>query len=124
MAEDVINKAIQTAHLPHKVCITSGLSIKAPRVKAKISSKDFLHPDFHYTEQIIQYFVEEEMAMKVEDVLARRTRILFLNAKVAMAVAAPIAQQMANLLERDEQWIQNEITSFTQLANQYCLNDE
>jgi hypothetical protein len=30
---------------------------------------------------------------------------------------------MANLLQRDEQWVQDEITTFTQLANQYRLAD-
>ncbi|TKK67478.1 glycerol-3-phosphate dehydrogenase/oxidase [Ilyomonas limi] len=123
MAEDVIDKAIQIAQLPQKTCITRQLSIQASRIEAATNSKDFLHAGFHYTAQDIQYFVTEEMAIKVEDVLARRTRILFLNATIASTVAPIVAQQMANLLQRDEQWVQDEITTFTQLANQYRLAD-
>jgi len=124
MAEDVIDKAIQMAQLPQKACVTKELSIQAPHTKAVTNSNNFLHPDFHYTAQHIQYFVTEEMAMTVEDVLARRTRILFLNATVAMAVAPTVARCMAEILQKDEQWIQNEITTFTQLADQYRLADE
>jgi len=123
MAEDVIDKAIQIAPLPQRNCITKQLPISTSSIKKMSNSEYFLHPDFHYTEQDIQYFVEAEMAMKVEDVLARRTRILFLNATTAIAVAPAVAKLMAVFLQQNEQWIHDEIVAFTQLANQYCLND-
>jgi glycerol-3-phosphate dehydrogenase len=123
MAEDVINKAIQLAHLPQKSCVTMQLRIQSYLVNEATNKNEFLHTDFPYTKQDIHHFVEEEMAMKVEDILARRTRILFLNARIAIAIAPSIARLIADLLQKDEQWVQNEIASFTQLANQYCISD-
>jgi glycerol-3-phosphate dehydrogenase len=55
----------------------------------------------------------------VEDILARRTRLLFLDAKKAMETAPLVAKQMAIVLNKDEDWIQSEIDNFTQLAKNY-----
>ncbi len=55
--------------------------------------------------------------MTVEDVLARRTRILFLDAKLAMDVAPAVAEKMADALEKDEEWIRKSGSRFTQLAH-------
>jgi glycerol-3-phosphate dehydrogenase len=42
------------------------------------------------------------MARTVEDVLARHTRALFLNASAAIAMAEPVARLLAAELGRDE----------------------
>ena len=46
-----------------------------------------LHPALPYTEAEVIWAARHEMARTVEDVLARRTRALFLNARAAMAMA-------------------------------------
>jgi glycerol-3-phosphate dehydrogenase len=61
------------------------------------------------------------MAMTVEDVLARRTRLLFLDAQAAIEVAPLVAKAMASAMQKDEQWINEQIASFTDLAKQYCI---
>jgi len=124
MAEDVINRAIQLANLPQRACVTRQLSIQASSITKAADPEMYLHPGFPYTVQDITVFVEEEMAMMVEDILARRTRILFLDAKLAIAVSPAITKLIASLMQRDEQWIQAQIAAFTQLANQYCISDE
>lgn len=121
MAEDVINKAISVASLPYKPCITRHLPILAPPASINNYSNHFSDAGFHYAEQDIRYFVNEEMAMTIEDILARRTRLLFLNAKLAITTAPEVAGQMAQLLQKNDQWVQHQITAFTQLAKQYCL---
>lgn len=121
MAEDVINRAIQAADLPPKVCVTKSLPIQPP--SEKIITTSPLHDiSSSYTTEYIRYFIEKEMAMTVEDILARRTRLLFLNAKAAIAVAPVVAQCMATILQREDDWIQDQITSFNQLAEQYCID--
>lgn len=123
MAEDVINKAIQVAGLPQRKCITKTLPIQNAPIEEANNSSDFLHADFHFTPKNIQYFIENEMAVKLEDVLARRTRLLFLNANAAIAVAPIVAAQMAELLKKDKEWMADEIASFTALARQYCVGN-
>jgi len=61
----------------------------------------------------------EEMARTVEDVLARRTRALFLNADAAMAMAEPAASLLAAELGRSEQWVSDQVRQFSELAAQY-----
>ena len=47
------------------------------------------------TEAMVRFAVREEMALTVEDVLARRCRALFLDAAAAEALAEPVAAVMA-----------------------------
>jgi glycerol-3-phosphate dehydrogenase len=61
------------------------------------------------------------MARSVEDVLARRTRALFLNARAAMAMAPAVADLLASEFGRDEAWKRAEIARFNELAAHYTL---
>ena len=65
--------------------------------------------------------MREEMALTVNDFLARRTRALFLNARAAIAMAPVVAELMMKELKKDEIWEQEQITSFTELAGNYVL---
>ena len=65
-----------------------------------------------------------EMARTVEDVLARRVRVLFLDARAALRVAPQVAALLAQELGFDEAWQQQQIAEFTALAQQYVLADE
>ncbi len=121
IAEDVILKVITTAGLPQKECVTQHLRIGMNDNNNNRNKEGFLQTDARYSEEDIRYFVEEEMAMTVEDVLARRTRLLFLNAGAARAAAPLVAKQMATLLGKYEQWIEAQVTEFGKLARQYSL---
>ena len=61
----------------------------------------------------------EEMALTVEDVLARRTRALFLNAGAAITMAESVAKLLAGELGRDESWAAAQVRQFHALAEQY-----
>jgi glycerol-3-phosphate dehydrogenase len=65
--------------------------------------------------------VRHEMARTVEDVLARRTRALFLNARAAEAMAPEVARLMAGELEWDSSREAAEVSSFAALAKEYQL---
>lgn len=80
-----------------------------------------LHPDYPYTQAEVVWHVREEMAMKVEDVLARRWRILFLDAQAALAIAPKVAILMAHELGKDEKWIATELEDVQKLVNKYIL---
>ncbi|HLW21319.1 MAG TPA: glycerol-3-phosphate dehydrogenase/oxidase [Cyclobacteriaceae bacterium] len=81
-----------------------------------------LHPDYPYTEAEVVWAVREEMALKVEDVLSRRIRILVLDAKAALAMAPRVATLMAAELEKDSEWIRGELEDFDKLAKKYIIN--
>ncbi len=118
MAEEAVNNAAFVGTLPKSKCITKDL----PIVNAVIEAADFVNNGFHYSETDIAYFVENEMAQTVEDILARRTRSLFLDAKEAVSAAPFVAKTMAALMNKNDVWINEQIVSFIEIAKQYCLN--
>lgn len=118
MAEDVVNNAAFAAKLPKKECVTQHLSIGS---NAEKKGNVFLQEAFNYTEQDITHYVQNEMAMTVEDILARRTRLLLLDAKAAIIAAPAIAKLMAVLMNKDARWIDDQVNTFTELANNYKL---
>ena len=80
-----------------------------------------IHEDFEYQKAEIVYAVRFEMARTVEDVLARRTRILFLDAKAAIQSAPEVAEIMAKELGKDENWIERQILEFNEIAAKYLI---
>ena len=62
------------------------------------------------------------MARTIEDVLARRCRLLFLDAKAAIEAAPVVAEIIAIELGKDEIWIQDQLKSFNDLANLYLIS--
>jgi glycerol-3-phosphate dehydrogenase len=65
-----------------------------------------------------------EMARTVEDVLARRTRSLLLDAQAAIDVAPEVARLMAEELDRDASWQQEQVEAFTEVADGYLMPDQ
>ena len=61
-----------------------------------------LHPALPYVKAEVIWAARHEMARTVEDVLARRTRALFLNARAALAMAPAVADLMASELGWDD----------------------
>lgn len=80
-----------------------------------------LHSDLPYIAAEVVWAARAEMARTVEDVLARRTRALFLNAHAAIAMAEPVARLLATELHRDEAWVVSQVKEFCALAGQYTV---
>jgi glycerol-3-phosphate dehydrogenase len=104
MAEDCVNQATRVGHLPERECVTEHLAIHG-------SDAGALPLD-----QAVVLAVREEMARTVEDVLARRTRALFLNAAAAIAMAPRVAALMAHELGRDAEWEAAQVHAFEETA--------
>lgn len=122
MAEDALDNAVFVAKLRKAKCLTKEIKIAAhlPAYKNE-SGEIFIHESFNINEAQIKWFVENEMAATVEDILARRTRILFLDAVAAKEAAPFVAKVMAGLLKQNQEWIEEQVNAFVKLANQYCL---
>jgi len=65
--------------------------------------------------------VRQELALTLEDVLARRTRALFLNAQAAMRMAPRVVDLMARELGRDSEWQAGQLAAFGEVAKGYLL---
>jgi glycerol-3-phosphate dehydrogenase len=62
------------------------------------------------------------MARTVDDVLARRTRSLILDARAAVEAAPKVAMLMADAMERGASWVDSQVREFTELARSYILD--
>lgn len=127
MAEDAVNQIIKTVNLPSRKCVTKNLKIGNFTNDLKTENPHFaekLHTDFDYTIADVVYAVRSEMARTVEDVLARRLRILFLDANAAIELAPKIAEIMANEFGKDNDWIEEQISTFNKIAENYLISFE
>jgi len=78
------------------------------------------HLEFKKAE--VLWAVRNELAQTVEDVLSRRVRILFLDAKAAITAAPEVARILAQELGKDENWQKNQVENFEKVAKNYILN--
>lgn len=78
-----------------------------------------MHPGLPYRLSQAAWAARSEMAVRLDDVLARRTRALFLNARAASAAAPAVAETMARELGHGRDWVEREVRSFRALARGY-----
>jgi glycerol-3-phosphate dehydrogenase len=111
MAEDVIDIAIEKNNLSKKLCVTKEL---------KLYGHDHLpYPATSIATEDIKKAIHDEMCMTAEDFLSRRTRHLLLNAKTALEAAPLVTKIMAAEMNKDENWIREQINDFTKIAKNY-----
>jgi glycerol-3-phosphate dehydrogenase len=143
MAEDCVNHAITLGNLPDKDCVTKNLKIHGylegvdsldsfgvygsdiDAIRA-ITTKDaklgeLLHPALPYIGAEVVWAVREEMARTLDDVLSRRLRALFLNAKAAIEMAPMVAGIMAGEMGQGQGWIDGEVSRFRTFAKKYQI---
>lgn len=81
--------------------------------------KERLHPRLPYTVGEIVWAVRFEWARTLEDLLARRTRALFLDARASSEIAPRVARLMAAELGRDQSWESQQLDAFNAIAAHY-----
>jgi glycerol-3-phosphate dehydrogenase len=141
MAEDCVNHAITLGRLDDQECVTRNLKIHgylegvddlnsfavygsdidAIREIAAASPElgRALHPDLPYIGAEVVWAVRYEMARTLDDVLSRRLRALFLNAKAAIEMAPAVAKIMASELGEGDDWIARQTGDFQEFARKY-----
>ena len=65
--------------------------------------------------------VRNEMALNVEDFLARRVRCQLLDAKESVKMAPVVAKIMAKELEKDEAWQTKQVADYLEVTSNYIL---
>jgi glycerol-3-phosphate dehydrogenase len=81
--------------------------------------ENLIHPRLPFRLREVVWAARYEMARTVEDVLARRTRALFLDARAAIEAAPAVADLLARELGRSEAWKMNDLRNFQQIAKGY-----
>jgi glycerol-3-phosphate dehydrogenase len=140
MAEETIDKAIKTGFLEKRRCITTNLKLtklSPGNSSARLhiygeGAEDILRmikdnpelglpldPRLPYTKAELIWICRNEMPLNLEDLLARRTRALFLNAKASLAIAEEAAALMAKELEYSMIWQTEQVESYNQLVRNY-----
>ncbi|MBL0335429.1 MAG: glycerol-3-phosphate dehydrogenase/oxidase [Chitinophagaceae bacterium] len=120
MAEDVTDFAIAKAKLEALPCSTKTISLgKASQIMIPAAVKDLPESLLRLW---IQKAVDEELCMTVEDFLSRRSRQLLLDAKASQVMANQVAILMAVNLQKDEQWINEQINIFKTVSQNYLPN--
>lgn len=142
MAEETVDKAVEIGKLPAVNCKTKDIRIHGCTVPSGKSYLNVYGSDeekilrliekspslgkllaapLPYTEAEVVWAARYEMARTVEDVLARRLRLLFLDAKAALRATERVAELMAAELNYNDEWIKAQVADFTNLANRYIL---
>ena len=133
MAEDAVDHAASIGGLPARECSTRTLKIcgsphcdpidtargMITSASMSLTESDLAAGPFAINAEEIIYFVRHEMARTIDDILARRTRLLFVDARAAVAAAPHVALTMATELGRDKAWIENQILGFNAIAKNY-----
>jgi glycerol-3-phosphate dehydrogenase len=90
------------------------------RENSELDAPIHLRLPFHMREVV--WAARYEMARTLEDVLARRTRALFLDARAAMEAAPAVAKVLAAELKQDETWRDKQIADFLTIAEGYIFD--
>ena len=82
-----------------------------------------IHPRLPFRMREVVWAARHEMARCVEDVLARRTRALFLDARAALEAAPAVARLLGKELHRSDAWIERDVAAFETLAKGYLCEE-
>ena len=142
MAEDTLDAAIEVSGLTRYDSVSETLQIHgyhknpeafeslkdygsdAVKIKELLSQGDNsiqLNPNISLSKAEVIWFVRNECARTVDDVLSRRTRHLFLDVKNALAAAPSVAKIMSEELEYSQEWIEKELVDFGKIAENYLI---
>ena len=143
MAQDAMERAQQVGGLPPRACRTVQLPLHgwtphaaahpsravygadAVRLEALIAEQpaldERLDAGLPCVAAEVVWAVREEMARTVEDVLARRTRALLLDARASVRAAPRVAALMALELGRDAAWQREQVRDYAALAGNYLV---
>ncbi len=141
MAEDMVSRAEKVNRWPRTRSVTKDMKIRgyeegidfndpwyyygadrkalADLVKENPVLDEYLSESLFIKKMQVVWAVREEMAVTVEDVLSRRTRIQLLDAAESIRIAGETAQIMAGELGKDEHWIEEQVRSYEQVTHNY-----
>jgi len=144
MSEEIVNMVIKKGFLKARKCVTKNMKLHGylkdvnrekwnyvygtdvEGINEIISQNNeygkLLHSQYSFTQAQVIWAARKEMAQTVEDVLARRVRALFLDARAAIQMAPKVAELLAVELGKTQEWQEEQIAEFDELAKNYILH--
>lgn len=144
MAEDAVDHALVLARLAERPGVTRNLRVHGFHEQAAqfgslagygadaVAIEELmrahpelarpLHDRFPLSAAQVVWAARHEMARTLEDVLARRTRVLFLDARAALELAPAVVRVLAAELGRDDAWQRRQLATFEILAVAYLVD--
>jgi len=144
MAEDCLEHAVVLGRLEERPCLTRELVIhgampgatengplavygsEAPRIqKLALERPELagpLHPSLPIIGAQVVWAAREEMARTLDDVLARRTRALFLNSRAALEMAPVVVHLLAGELGQNAAWEKQQLEEFARIADSFLVH--
>ncbi|MDE2441871.1 MAG: glycerol-3-phosphate dehydrogenase/oxidase [Betaproteobacteria bacterium] len=134
MGEQVVDCAIQVAGLPAELSMTRTLKLHGCPTKPEndnplgtdasllieLPGHDrVLHPAFPYSEAQVRFAIRHEAARTTEDILARRTRAFFLDAKAAESSIQRVGEILAQELTLSPERLQAITSQAQQSARRF-----
>ena len=143
MAEDTIDRAALIADVNLKPSVTEHLHIHGWHQHADqfgdlahygsdaVALRDLMRDRPDLSEPLddrlpiraaqVVWGARHEMARSVEDILARRTRSILLNAQASIDIAPEVARLMAEERGLDDAWQREQVDAFTEMAQHYLV---
>jgi glycerol-3-phosphate dehydrogenase len=118
MAEDAVDQAMANIGDDRGPSTTAGIRIKDTNSELN-KAEEPSAGDNVIDRAFVINAIRTQMARTVEDVLARRSRLLFIDARAAIDAAPFVAKIIAEELGKDEEWVTAEINRFNEVANNY-----
>ncbi|MBR1541112.1 MAG: glycerol-3-phosphate dehydrogenase/oxidase [Bacteroidaceae bacterium] len=141
MAEDTIDKAIAMHLVEARKCVTKHLKIHGWRPNPDLTNHCYVYgsdepalhelestdaefqkkisPKYDYTVGEVVWAVRHEMAHTIDDVLARRVRLLYIDAREALRVAPEVAQVIARERNLPQSWVDSQVLEFDSIARNF-----
>ena len=140
MAEETIEAAIKAGFIENRACKTRTYRLchetfsgvperlriygdKAHEIVGMIIERpelgSLLHPELPYTTAEIIWICRNEMPLKLDDILSRRTRALMLNLRASRIMAAEVARVMADEHGKNKEWINEQVQAYERLTISY-----
>jgi glycerol-3-phosphate dehydrogenase len=140
MAEETIDRGIKAGKLEKRRCVTRNFRLcqdntmsKTDRLKIYGNQSveiekmieqqpefgNLLDPGLPYTKAEIIWICRNEMPRTLDDVLARRTRALFLDVKASVKIAPEVADIMMQELDLSYSWKDEQLRDYNKLVLNY-----
>ena len=147
MAQDTVDDAVAVGGLEPRPCVTEGLRLHGwmaaddpelpdeghlqmygsefrgvqELIRGDAGSGRLLHPRLPYPEAAVVWGARMELARSLDDVLARRTRCLQMDARASIEAAPRAAELLAAELGRSDAWRDEQVRRFQELARGYLV---
>lgn len=117
MGEDTLDRIVKDEIISDHNSTSHDIPILNPEISS--AKNDYIHPELPYSLIEIERICKEELVEKLDDLLARRTRCLFLSKEATTKITPSILDFMAKIKNKDDAWKKNQMSEFQAILSSY-----